>query len=286
MIAIRRLVLVSAACLLACGKPNTTDTKTPEPAATPTPTATPEALPPAEQVLSAAVDAAGGAKAHEALGTYYSEARMEMPQQGLSADTKVWWDHGKFFMEVDMPGVGKSRMWSDGKVVTSDDPVNGRRTLEGREANQARWATSVSLAQEWKQFFETAETIGRREHEGKQLLDVKLASKDGDQLVLSFDEATHLLDSQRFEQQSPMGMLPVEISVLEYKEYAGLKHVTKSEMKLAIMSATTQVTKFEPNVAIDPAKLTPPAETAPAAETPAKPGKSKGSKKAAAAPTK
>ncbi|MBC8067367.1 MAG: hypothetical protein IAG13_03460 [Deltaproteobacteria bacterium] len=263
---------MSAACLLACGKPKTTDTTAPEPTADPTvgptPTAAPDALPPAEQVLSAAVEAAGGAKAHEALATYYSEARMEMPQQGLSADTKVWWDHGMFFMEVDMPGVGKSRMWSDGKVVTADDPVNGRRTLDGREANQARWATSVSLAREWHDFFETAETIGRREHEGKQLLDVKLASKDGDQLVLSFDQATHLLDSQRFEQQSPMGMLPVEISILEYKEFAGLKHATKSEMKLAIMSATTTVTKFEPNVDIDPTKLTPPPADAPAAVPP------------------
>ncbi|MBC8067119.1 MAG: hypothetical protein IAG13_02200, partial [Deltaproteobacteria bacterium] len=111
MIAIRRLVLVSVACLLACGKPKTTDTTAPEPTADPTvgptPTEAPDTLPPAEQVLAAAVEAAGGAKAHDALGTYYSEARMEMPQQGLSADTKVWWDHGKFFMEVDMPGVGK-----------------------------------------------------------------------------------------------------------------------------------------------------------------------------------
>ncbi len=277
----RTLVLVAALAVLGCGKPKTTASTEPQPAVTPPVTPAPDSLPAAEQVLSAAVDAAGGAKTHEALGTYYSEARMEMPQQGLSADTRVWWDHGKFFMEVDMPGVGKSRMWSDGSVVTSDDPVNGRRTLEGREANQARWATSVSLAHEWKNFFETAETIGRREQDGRQLLDVKLTGKEGDALVLSFDEQTHLLASQRFEQQSPMGMLPVEIAVLEYKEFAGLKHATKSEMRLAIMSATTTVTKFEPNVAIDAEKLkVPAAEATPPADKPAAGDKPKGKGKA------
>jgi hypothetical protein len=273
MIAIRRLLLVTVAGLLACGKPKTTASTTPEPSIGPTPAAAPDALPAAEAVLAAAVEAAGGAKAHDALGSFYSEARMDMPQQGLSADTKTWWDHGKFFVEVDMPGVGKTRVWSDGATITSEDPVNGRRQLEGREANQTRWSTSVSLAKEWREFFASAETIGRREHEGKQLLDVKLTGKDGEQLVLSFDERTHLLDSERFEQQSPMGMLPVEISMLEYKEIAGLKHVTKTEMNLAIMSATTTVTKFEPNVAIEPAKFVPTEEPAAPSVAPAEAGK-------------
>lgn len=277
----RRLALFVAVLALGCGKPKSDNgTKTPEPAVTPPVTAAPDSLPDAEGLLTAAVEASGGAKAYEALGTYYSEARMEMPQQGLSFETHVWWDHGKYFMEVDMPGVGKSRVWSDGQVVTSEDPINGRRVLEGREANQARWSNSVSLPLEWKKFFDTAETIGRREQDGKQLLDVKLSGKDGDTLVLSFDESSHLLAAQRFEQHSPQGMLPVEVAILEYKEIAGLKQPVKSELRMAIMSMSMIVTKFEPNAAIDPKKLeVPPPEPHKVVNTPAaEPGKVKGKK--------
>lgn len=284
----RRLALFVAVLALGCGKPksDTTATKTPEPAVTPPVTPAPDSLPDAEQVLAASVEASGGAKKYEALGSYYSEARMEMPQQGLSAETRVWWDHGKYFMEVDMPGVGKSRVWSDGQTATSDDPINGRRVLEGREANQARWANSVSLPLEWKKFFDKAETIGRREQDGKQLLDVKLSGKDNDSLVLSFDESSHLLVAQRFEQQSPMGMMPVEVAILEYKEFGGLKQAVRSELRMAIMSMTTTVTKFEPGAAIDPKQLeVPPNEphkvvTPPATEPGKGKAKSKGKSKA------
>jgi hypothetical protein len=278
-----RRILFAAVLVLGCDNQKTTaDTKKPEPAVTPAVEPAPESLPEAEKVLAAAVEASGGEKAYDALKSYYSEARTDIPQQGLSVDSRTWWDGGRFFIDADMPGVGKNRVWYDGTTITSEDPINGRRVLEGKEANQQRWATSVSLPHDWKQFFATAETIGRREQDGRQLLDVKLTSKDKETIVLSFDEQTHLLASTRFEQQSPAGMLPIEVAVIEYKDFDGFKHATKTEMRLSIMTATTVITKFEPNVAIDPEKLlVPPPEPAKPATPPADKGK-KPKKKGAA----
>lgn len=253
------LVLVGA-----CAKPPAAATTTPgaEPATTAAP-ATPT-LPAAESILAEAVEAAGGTAAHDALAAYYSESRMEIPSQGLSADTRLWWKKGKFYMEVDMPGVGLTRVWCDGDKVTSEDPVNGRRTLEGREATQHRWAASVSLAHEWAKYFTKATTVGRREADGHKLVDVKLTGADDVEVTLSFDEATHLLHSQAFLQQSPMGAIPVELAVVEYKPYAGLQQAARTEMRMALFTAVTTMTKFDANVEIDDAKFAP--TTAPAAK--------------------
>jgi hypothetical protein len=272
-----RRILFAAVLVLGCDNSKTTaDTKTPEPAVTPPVEPAPDSLPEAEKVLAAAVEASGGEKAYDNLKSFYSEARTDIPQQGLSVDSRTWWSEGRFFIDADMPGVGKNRVWYDGTTITAEDPINGRRVLEGKEANQQRWALSPSLPRDWKKFFATAETIGKRDDQGRQLLDVKLTSKDGESIVLSFDEKTHLLASQRFEQQSPMGMLPVEIVMLEYQDFAGVKQPTKTEMRLAIMTATTVTTKFEPNVPIDPEKLKVPPEAAkPATPPPSETGKGK-----------
>jgi hypothetical protein len=261
---LRLLALTTLAA--GCSKPPATTAPTTTPAETTGPVA--DALPSAEEILAKSVEAAGGKDAHEKLASYYSESRMEIPSQGLSADSKLWWEKGKFYMEVAMPGVGLSRVWYDGNVVTSDDPVNGRRTVTGKESAQMRWAASVSLAHDWKNFFDAASTVGRREVDGKKLVDVKLTGAEDSQVVLSFDESTHLLAAQQFSQQSPMGAMPVEIAVLEYKPFAGVQHAAKTEMRVAIFTATTTVTKFEPNIEIDDAKFTP---TAPEPPKPAEP---------------
>ncbi len=69
-------------------------------------------LPDAQVVLAQAVEAAGGAAAHESLHSYYLESRMDLPQQGLRGDTKLWWKDGKFHLEVVMQGVGPSSIWT------------------------------------------------------------------------------------------------------------------------------------------------------------------------------
>jgi len=113
---------------------------------------------------------------------------------------------------------------------------------------------------------------------------VKLTGADDSEVVLSFDEGTHMLASQQFSQQSPMGAMPVEIAVVEYKPYAGVQHAARTEMRVAIFTATTTVTKFDANIDIDDTKFTPTApqppkpEPAPADPKGSKPKKTKASK--------
>jgi hypothetical protein len=272
MITIRRSLAAAVALALgACTPKNTTTPGEGTPAATPAPAATQPAaeapLPQAEAVLQASIDAMGGAEKIASLESFYKESTTDIPAQSLTANNKMWWKAGNFYMEVDMPGVGLTRVWKNAQGIFGDDPINGRRKFEGAEARQAEWSATPFLVADWKKFFDTATTKGRRESGGHKLVDVVLAAKDGAELTLSFDEATHDLVEQSFVQESPMGKLPVKGTVVETKDFGGYKMASKTTTSMAIINATDVVTKFEPNVAIEDSRFDPDA---------AKAGKGKG----------
>jgi hypothetical protein len=265
--------------LFACGpKPPTAAPADATPAAPAGAPAAEAPLPAAEEVLRAAVEAMGGAEKIASLESFYSEGTTDIPAQSLTATNKTWWKAGKFYIEVDMPGVGLTRMWKNDQGIFGEDPINGRRKLEGAEARQAEWSTSFFLAADWNKYFDTAQTKARREANGRKLVDVVLASKDGNELTLSFDETTHDLVERSFVQESPMGKLPVRATVVETKELGGFKLATKTTTSMAIINATDVITKFEPNVAIDDSRFDPDAKKAAPA---GKPTKGKGKAKSA-----
>ena len=268
--------LVTAVLLLGCQPPpavapeEATPPATAEAPATDAPAEEPKAeapkaeevdqsnLPAAEQVLARAVEAVGGQAKLDGIKTFYQETKLEISKQNMSALTKVWWKGGLFYAETEMPSVGTTRMWKTDKGLWADDPINGMRELSGAEARQTAWSNSLFLPADWNKYFEKAETTGRHKSGDKTVVDVKLTSSSGDELTLSFDEATGLLAEQSFVQESPMGAMPIVLRVEEYKDYDGYKSISKSVMDMKIVTATQEVVKFEPNAKVDPKKLVPP----------------------------
>ena len=220
--------------------------------------AQPADLPPAEQVLEEAVAALGGREKLDAIKSFYSESKMEISAQNLKGEIKTWWKDGDFHIENEMDGVGLSQVWKKGDEIWADDPINGRRRLEGKEARQTQWGASVSLAADWKDHFEKAETVGVRTEGDTKLIDVKLTDAEGTEVTLSFDSTSHLPVEQSFMQETPMGNLPIHTKMEDYRDVSGVKTSFKSVTSMAVVTAVQTVEKFEPNVAIDDAKFVPP----------------------------
>jgi hypothetical protein len=287
----RRIALLCPLLLtlsLACEKPPATDTTTPTdataaPAETEDATPPEAPLPPAEEVLARSVDALGGRAAIEAVKSSYTEAKTEVKSQGLTIEIRIWTKGDDSYIESEMPGVGLSQVWKQGDDVWSKDPINGMRKLEGKEAAQARWSTDPLLAANWKQYFDTAETVRRVKTGEQELYEVALRSQSGDELVLLFDAQTGLPAGQAFKQETPMGALAVRITVDDYRDVEGVKVPFRSVTDMQLASAVQTIEKYEVNVEVDPAKLQPPTPGAPAEadDTKAKPkGKTKSKAKA------
>jgi hypothetical protein len=231
--------------------------------------------PAAADVLEAGVAAIGGRDVIDSIESYYSESNMEVKGQNMQASTKIWWKKGSFYSETDMEGVGVTKVWRNDDGVWSDDPINGWRKLDGKEARQAEWSNTLSLVADWQKFFTAAEITGRRTHEDLTLIDVVLTSDDGDEITMSFDTETGLLRQQLFEQETPMGVMPITVDIEEYTTYGGLKQPARSVTNMSVVDAVSTVAKFEINLEIDDAKFQPSdpknAEAEPEAEPKAEP---------------
>src|SRR5690606_22297510 len=108
---------------------------------------------------------------------------------------------------------GTVRAGKAGDVVWAEDPITGLRELEGAEAEQHMWASSLQLAAEWTRYFEKASTVGERVLDEKKVYDVELVAATGGKVTMSFDAETGLQVAQSFQQVTPLGSLPVTVKM-------------------------------------------------------------------------
>jgi hypothetical protein len=212
-------------------------------------------LPAATELLDKAVEAQGGRAKFDAITSLYLEGTTEVSAQKVKGDMKLWWKEGDFYMEQHMVGIGMSRAGKQGDVLWTEDTINGLRKLSGPEAEQHAWASSPSLPAHWQRYFDKAETIAARDHKGKKVYDVKLTSKTGATVTLTFDAESGLQVVQGFKQVTPMGDVPLTIELEDYREAGGIKLPHKQVTDLMVATATQTLTKVEIGANVDPSKF-------------------------------
>ncbi|MEM6292781.1 MAG: hypothetical protein AAGA54_16020 [Myxococcota bacterium] len=222
-----------------------------------------DGLPKAAELLAASVDAVGGADVLESVKNFHLKGSIAAPKQNLSGEVETWWEGGDFYMVQTIPGLGINRSGKKGDVIWAEEPINGLRKLEGKEAEQHLWASSLMLAADWQQFFDSAETTGERELEGKKVYDIKLTSKSGAALTLTLDAKSKLMVEQSFEVHSPMGSMPVTIASLDYRDVSGMKIPHKQVTDASLMKLTQELTVVEINPGVDASKFGLPTEDIP-----------------------
>ncbi len=223
-------------------------------------------LPDAEAILAKAVDAVGGKDKLATITSFHLVGKLLVTGQNITGDLELWWKDGDFYTEQRMVGIGEIRAGKQGAKIWSEDPINGRRELGGLEAEQHTWASSLLLAADWKRYFATAETIGEREKDGKKLYDVKLKSQSGAEVELSFDAESGLQVAQKFQQDTPLGKMPVSVEMQDYRDVEGLKLPFKQVTDASLAKATQEIVSIEFNVPVDTEKFAMPTGGAPVVE--------------------
>lgn len=219
------------------------------------PAADVEDLPAAEDLFSAHVEAVGGDEAIAKFETLYSESSVDTGAQNIKAKAKTWWKGGRFYGEQEIPGFGVAKSGYDGTTVWVDDPINGLRKLEGKEAEQnIRWG-SVFLVSDWKSHFKSAQTVGVHEVDGRRLYDVKLTSVLGDEVTMSFADDDKLLARMSFSQIMPTGTVPVTAVFGDYREVGGVKIAHLSTLDFSLGAVSQTYDKIEINAEVDESRF-------------------------------
>jgi hypothetical protein len=242
-------------------------------------------LPVAEELLKQVVEASGGKDKFDAVKSYAYEFKMEIPGSGMGGTGKAWYKEGDFYLEIAMPGVGTSYAGSKGGKPWTLDPIQGLRSLTGKEADMTLMGSSLNIAADWREYFDDAETTGVEEVGGKKFAEVKLSKRESGAFVtLRIDLADKRVIGRKVLQPSPMGEMPVEETLEDYREQDGMWFSFRQIADMKLQKMQTQVTKLELNVPVDESKFAvpgtePPPETK-AGETKAEaPADKKGAKK-------
>lgn len=233
-------------------------------------------LPKAEEVLAEVVEASGGGAKFDAIQSYYMEAKVEIVGLGVSGVAKTWWRKGEggaagdFYNELDMPGLGLVRGGSLAGKSWSQEPIQGLRELSGKEAATAAWSSSLNLAHEWRRYFDKAETTKVDDSGGKKIAEITLTSaKSGSNVVLKIDLADKRMIGQRFSQPSPMGEMPVEVTLEDFRAHEGLTLPFKQSVDAKLQKMQQEVTKLELGAPVDAVKFGLPTAGEPVAVPPA-----------------
>lgn len=212
-------------------------------------------FPEAKELIEAHVTATGGREAIEKIDTLYLESKVDTGGQNIEVKTRMWWKGGRFYIEEDIPGYGKGFSGFDGEVAWTEDPINGRRILDGIEREQLIRGGSVFELARWNEFYARAETVAEREDEGRRLYDVQLESKEGDKVLVSFDAESKLLSHMSMTQQAPTGPMKFSVALTDYRDVGGCKFAFQQDLKISFATVTQRYDKVEVGAEVDETKF-------------------------------
>lgn len=181
-------------------------------------------LPKAEEILDKYIEAVGGKEAFDRIDNQVLKVTLEIVGQGIKMHVTVYSARpNKVYRVVEVPSIGKGESGVDGEVVWENSAMTGPQIMEGSVREQAlRDATFHKLVY-WQKVYEKAECAGIQAVDEKPCYKVVLTPKEGSEDTLFIDKESHLIVKAESTSESPMGKIPLEIYISDYKEMNGIR---------------------------------------------------------------
>ncbi len=213
-------------------------------------------LPSADKVLGDYIKATGGAKAYEKHKTSFSEATMEIKPMGIKMNMKHWSSAPALqYVEVNVEGMGTTVECVDGKNAWSVSPMQGDSIAEGEELDFKLRSAIFNSELKWKEIYKKVECVGKEEINGKECYKVVKTPPTGNPSTEYYDAESKLLVKQSMIVTSPMGDVPVESFVSDYREVDGVLVPFKITATVMGTERVVDVKKQEFNVEISKDKF-------------------------------
>ena len=181
-----------------------------------------EDQPKAEAILDKYIEASGGRATFQKFENQVTTGTMEFVGKGMKAKITAYKAKGgKSYTAVDMEGIGKIESGADGDVAWEKSPIQGPRVKRGEELASAM--RDALLYPEWRDVYKKAEAAGTEMVEDHLCYKVTLTpATEGKPETRYFDKSTNLLVKATKIVKTPMGEIPAEIYLSDYKKIDGL----------------------------------------------------------------
>lgn len=223
----------------------------------------PVKLPAATEIIARYVQVTGGEDAYKARKSIVTKAKLEIPMAGVTADlTMRQVAPNKMITVVDLGNFGKQTTVFDGETGWEISSMAGTRLLTKEEASSAQRQAAFDAQINPGKYYETMETVAKKDFNGESAYEVKLTAKDGSSVTQYYAVESGLMLGQTSKQVTQMGEVESTVKLGDYREVGGMKFPFKTTIEMPALGMTQElkITSVEVNVEIDAAEFAMPAE--------------------------
>ncbi len=189
------------------------------------------ALPTADEVLEASIEAMGGRKAFEAIENRVTEGTMSIPAMGITGKMISYSAPPNLqYSIVETEGMGSMESGTNGEVVWEKTAMTGPRVKTGAERAAALREAIFNSVLEWKKLYAKTEVVGEEEVDGTMCYKLIMTPPEGEggPETHYYDQESHLLTKIVLILNTEMGDVPIESFISDYREVDGLKVAFKT----------------------------------------------------------
>ena len=208
-----------------------------------------EDIPKAEAILDKYVEVTGGRAAYDKVQTEIVTGAMEFVGKGIKASIVAYKARPrKSYNVIEVEGIGKIEQGTDGEVAWERSAIQGPRIKEGEERASA--LRDAALNAPWREIYKKAETAGVETIDGRPCYKVILTPDEGKPETRYYDKKTNLLVKGTKTVKTPMGEIPAEVILSDYKEVDGILLPLKLRQKALSQEFLIVIESVKNNVEI------------------------------------
>ncbi len=190
-----------------------------EPAAPPTR----QELPKAEDVLNRYIEATGGRAAQKNIRSQHSTGVVTVAGSGISGTIAIFQSApDKAYSVISLQGGIKIEEGSDGQTAWEISTLQGPRIKTGDERAWALRDAAFNPHLRWAELYESAECTALDTAQGRECYRVVLTPREGKPVHHCYDRESGLLLMVSTILVSPMGEIPTETTLQDYRPVDGV----------------------------------------------------------------
>ncbi len=211
----------------------------------------------AQTVINQYIEAIGGRAAIEKVRTQVTKGTFALPDMGIYAPFETCLEPpDKSYMYINFSEAAPASNGVNGDIAWQIHPMSGPQILTGEDRLAALRGAEIDPLVDWKKYYKTAEITGQETIGGQPCTQVTFTPETGANLVVFFNNTTHLL----VRMIGIQGGTKAQTDVLDYRETGALKQPYRLQVKTPQFSFEFQVDSIEQNVPIPPEKFALPPE--------------------------
>jgi hypothetical protein len=188
-----------------------------------------DALPSAESVLNRYVEVTGGTAAYEKVKSEIVTGHIEFPGLGLKGDmTRYSAGPDNYYVTAELAGIGKIDSGVSHGIAWDNSVIQGARIKTGEERSQALVEAALIGSHDWRKLGFKAQLAGVEAIDGEDCYKVTLARDEGKPITVFFQKKSGLAVKTVAIAASPLGDIPLEATMSDYKAFNGLLYPMKT----------------------------------------------------------